>query len=54
MAVFNVAFLNPNLRKKSGTSVGILSDQLSILENELGKDGYLSPGDYDLLIQEAN
>lgn len=54
MAVFNVSFLNPSLRKASGgTGVGILADQLTILQNELGKDGYLSPGDYDILIKKA-
>jgi len=30
-----------------------MGDQLSILENELSKDGYLSPGDYDFLIANA-
>lgn len=54
MAVFNVSFLNPNLRRSSGgPSVGILSDRLAILENDLKKDGLLSAGDYDLLIAEA-
>lgn len=54
MAVFNVSFLNPNLRRSSGgPSVGILSDRLAILENDLRKDGVLSAGDYDLLITEA-
>jgi len=55
MATFNVSFLNPALQKSggSGPSVSILSDQLQILENELAKDGYLSPGDYELLINKA-
>ena len=54
MATFNVSFLNPALQKSGGgPSVSILSDQLAILENELAKDGYLSPGDYDLLISKA-
>lgn len=54
MATFNVSFLNPSLRKKTGsTGVGILSDQLTILQSELSKDGYLSSGDYDLLITKA-
>ena len=55
MATFNVSFLNPSLQKSGGSapSVSILSDQLQILENELAKDGYLSPGDYDLLISKA-
>ena len=54
MAIFNVSFLNPALQtKKGGTGVGMLADQLQILENDLAKDGYLSPGDYDILIQKA-
>jgi hypothetical protein len=54
MAVFDVSFLNSKLRKATGgPSVGILSDQLTILQNELGKDGFLSPGDYDVLIKTA-
>jgi hypothetical protein len=54
MAIFNVAFLNPRMRKKSGgTGVSILGHQLTMLENELEKDGYLAPGDYDLLIERA-
>ena len=55
MAVFNVAFLNPKNRKASGggSGYGILTDQLSILENDLKGDGNLSPGDYDLLINKA-
>ena len=53
MPVFNVSFLNPNLKAKKGAGVGILADQLAILENSLAKDGYLSPGDYDILIKKA-
>jgi len=55
MAVFNVSFLNPKMRKRSGggAGVGILVDQLAILENDLGRDGYLAPGDYDLLVEQA-
>jgi len=54
MAQFNVSFLNPALQKSGGGSgAGILSDQLSILENNLAKDGFLSPGDYDILISKA-
>lgn len=54
MAIFNVAFLNPKFRQhKSKIKSGILSDQLSILQNELEKDGYLSPGDLDILLDEA-
>ena len=53
MANFNVSFLNPALRKSGGSGVGVLADQLAILENSLGKDGFLSPGDYDILIEKA-
>jgi len=54
MAVFNVSFLNPKTRAKAGgVNPSILADQLVILEQELGKDGYLSPGDYDILINKA-
>lgn len=53
MPTFNVSFLNPALRKSGGSGVGILADQLQILENSLGKDGFLSPGDYDILIEKA-
>lgn len=53
MPVFNASFLNPNLRKSGGAGVGMLADQLTILENSLGKDGFLSPGDYDILIKKA-
>ena len=52
MAVFDVSFLNPNA-KRSGGGYGILTDQLSILENSLEVDGKLSPGDYDRLVGEA-
>jgi len=54
MATFNVSFLNPALQKTGGGSgAGILADQLAILENSLAKDGFLSPGDYDILIAKA-
>ena len=54
MPVFNVSFLNPKTRAKTGgVSPSILADQLTILEQELGKDGYLSPGDYDILMNKA-
>lgn len=54
MPVFNASFLNPKLRAKgSGVKTGILTDQLTILESALRKDGYLSPGDYDQLIDLA-
>lgn len=55
MPVFNVSFLNSSLRSSGGggTKVGILTDQLAIMENELSKDGLLSAGDYDLLIAKA-
>lgn len=53
MATFNVSFLNPALKSKGGSGVGVLADQLQILENTLAKDGYLSPGDYDVLIAKA-
>lgn len=53
MPTFNVSFLNPNLKKSGGSGAGILADQLAILENSLGKDGFLSPGDYDILIKKA-
>lgn len=54
MPVLNVAFLNPNAAKKGGGSgVGILTDQLTILENQLAKDGNLTAGDYNLLIEKA-
>lgn len=52
MTQFDVSFLNPKLRK-SGNQYGVLIDQLSILESRLEADGKLSPGDYDLLIGEA-
>jgi hypothetical protein len=49
MASFNVSFLNPNAKKKSAKTYGILTDQLSMMEDRLAEDGMLSPGDYDLL-----
>lgn len=53
MAIVDVSGLNPNIRKAKGSSAGIIIDQLAILKNELGRDGFLSAGDYDLLIAEA-
>jgi len=53
MGVFNISFLRPGATKGGGSGYGILVDQLAILENELAKDGNLSPGDYDLLTAKA-
>lgn len=53
MANFDVSFMNKNLRKSSGSDYGFLIDQLTIKENSLASDGKLSPGDYDLLAEEA-
>ena len=53
MATFNVSFLNPKLRKAGGSGVKIMSDQITMLEDELSKDGYFSPGDYDILIDRV-
>jgi hypothetical protein len=53
MGVFNVSFLKPGAVKGGGSGYGVLVDQLAILENELAKDGNLSPGDYDLLTAKA-
>lgn len=53
MANFDVSFLNKKMRKSSGGDYGFLIDQLTIKENSLASDGKLSPGDYDLLTQEA-
>lgn len=54
MATFDVSFLNPNLRKSSSAQdYGFLVDQLDIKQSTLESDGKLSPGDYDLLIEEA-
>lgn len=53
MATFDVSFLNKNMRKSAGKDYGFLVDQLSIKENQLSADGKLSPGDYDLLLGEA-
>lgn len=39
--------------KGGGSGAGILLDQLQIAENMLAKDGYLSEGDYDTLINMA-
>lgn len=55
MPIMNVAFLNANLQKKSGggSGINILTDQLTILENQLKADGILTSGDYDLLMESA-
>jgi hypothetical protein len=54
MANFDVSFLNPKLRGSSGgQDYGFLVDQLDIKRNQLESDGKLSPGDYDLLVAEA-
>ena len=54
MAILNVAFLNPKLRKASGDSASILSDRLKILESTLlGEGDETSVGDLDVLIDEA-
>jgi hypothetical protein len=55
MPIFNVSFLNPSLRGKTGGGSGysILGDQLSILESALKGDGVLTGGDYDMLISKA-
>ena len=55
MAVFNVSFLNPKLRTSGAGEEGIsvLMNQLTILENDLQKDGYLAPADYDILLDKA-
>lgn len=54
MAILDVSFLNPSMRKKTGgTGVQVLNNQLAMLENELKQDGDLSQGDYDILIDEA-
>jgi len=54
MAVFDVSFLNPKLKRSGGgSSYGTLVDQLSIKENQLSVDGKLSQGDYDSLLLDA-
>lgn len=53
MASFDVSFLNPKLRKSKEQDYGFLVDQLSIQEDTLSSDGKLAPGDYDLLIGQA-
>ena len=52
MPVFNIAGVLGK-GKKSGSTYNALSDLLAIRENMLASDGNLSPGDYDLLIKEA-
>ena len=53
MANFDVSFLNKKTKKSSGGDYGFLIDQLAIKENQLSSDGKLSPGDYNLLTDEA-
>ncbi len=52
MAIFNVAFLNPRMRKKSGgAGVKVLLNELEIFETSLmGEENNLSPGEIDKLI----
>lgn len=50
MPTFDISGLG---RKTGGSGSGILADQLTILQNSLSKDGFLSPGDYDVLIDMA-
>ena len=56
MAIFNVAFLNPKMRAKSGggaLQAKSLKNEFNDLKNELWRDGYLSAGDHDKLIDKA-
>lgn len=56
MAILNVAFLNPRMRAKSGggdLQAKTLKNEFNNLKNELWRDGYLSAGDHDQLIDEA-
>jgi len=55
MPVFNVSFLNPALKPSggSGDGVSVLMNQLTVLQNQLEKDGYLAPSDYELLLDQA-
>ena len=55
MAIFNVSFLNPKMRKKTGGVSGakIISNRLAILEASLlGEENNLSPAEIDTLIDE--
>lgn len=51
MPVFD--FSNIGMKAKAGKDYGFLVDQLDIKRNQLESDGKLSPGDYDLLIKQA-
>ncbi len=51
MPVYNLSALRPG--NGGGSGSGILLDQLQIAENMLAKDGFLSEGDYDSLINMA-
>lgn len=53
MAVFNASFANPSTKKPTSTDYGFLVDGLSIRESQLASDGKLSPGDYQILRDEA-
>ena len=51
MATFNVAAAFG--KKSSSSSYNFLVDQLDIKQSELEADGKLTPGDYELLVREA-
>ncbi len=52
MGAFNVSFLNPKI-KAASKDYGFLVDQLQIKENQLAADGKLAPGDFDVLVRQA-
>ncbi|MCK4859328.1 MAG: hypothetical protein KAS87_02095 [Candidatus Omnitrophica bacterium] len=53
MAIFNVAFLNPKMRKSGGGGVKMMSNKIAMLESFLlGEGNELSVGDLDILIDE--
>lgn len=51
MPVFNVSSFSN--KAKPASTYGIIVDQLNILKNNLAKDGHLSGGDYQFLINKA-
>lgn len=55
MAVFDVSFLNPSIQKplQGEGGVSVLFNEITILENQLKKDGYLAQSDYDLLMDKT-
>lgn len=53
MGAFNFSAFAGASGGGGGSQYGVLSDQLTIKENQLAGDGKLSPGDYDLLIGMA-